>query len=533
MAGSAGILLARYAVGSTVPPATPPNILFIITDDQRREDFNFLPEGKTSDGRPKNLTPHIDRLSSEGVIFSRQYVSTSVCTPSRYACLTGRYASRAQNERFLAQRNKSNQLVVEWNTHIIPTDRTLPKMLQDAGYITGAVGKNHVIDTPGIPRIPKDVDPTDPDVDALLKKRQAAIIAAYKKCGFDYAASIVNSNLPGTTCRALQQHNMDWITQGALDFIDQTGDRPFFLYMATTLNHGPVPMGRKYTGDPRITTAGLLKEPLKVQPSRASIKKRIDEAGLPEDRAADNLWLDDGIGAVLRKLEDTRRLDNTIIFYFDDHGVEAGKGTCYEGGVRTPAFVWGKQIKGKRVVNVPVSNIDFAPTILDLCGVSYDREQFDGKSFQSLLEGGSGRIHDALYFEIGCCRAVLKDNWKYLALRYPEYMTNMSFDERKAALDRYNRGPNREKKEPHNTDPNSPFGHIGLPPGGRGSEQPAIRHFKHYFDVDQLYNLDTDPGEQQNLAADPRYRKKLGEMQALLAKLLERLPGTFGEFKTG
>ncbi|MCK4745558.1 MAG: sulfatase-like hydrolase/transferase, partial [Bacteroidales bacterium] len=80
---------------------TRPNIIFIITDDQHRDQFNYLPEGRDGKGKPLNLTPNLDRLASGGVILDQCYVSTPVCTPSRYSILTGTYASRARNENFV------------------------------------------------------------------------------------------------------------------------------------------------------------------------------------------------------------------------------------------------------------------------------------------------------------------------------------------------------------------------------------------------------------------------------------------------
>ena len=65
-----------------------PNILFIITDDQERREFNCLKEGKTEHGHPRNLSPHMDRLAQEGVVFPNQYVTSPVCTPSRFSVLT-------------------------------------------------------------------------------------------------------------------------------------------------------------------------------------------------------------------------------------------------------------------------------------------------------------------------------------------------------------------------------------------------------------------------------------------------------------
>ncbi len=94
----------------------------------------------------------------------------------------------------------------------------------------------------------------------------------------------------------------EWITKGAIDFIDQYKDQPFFLYMATTLPHVPGPL-KSLLGDPRATTAGMLDAPITdVQPSRKSVLERTRAAGI-DDENAPMTWLDDGIGAVLERLE--------------------------------------------------------------------------------------------------------------------------------------------------------------------------------------------------------------------------------------
>ncbi len=90
-----------------------PNILFIITDDQERREFNFLPEGRDGQGRPKNLSPNIDRLAAEGVVLLNQYVSSPVCTPSRYFALTGTYASRSTS--FGKAASREQQVNITWS----------------------------------------------------------------------------------------------------------------------------------------------------------------------------------------------------------------------------------------------------------------------------------------------------------------------------------------------------------------------------------------------------------------------------------
>jgi arylsulfatase A-like enzyme len=301
---------------------------------------------------------------------------------------------------------------------------------------------------------------------------------------------------------------MDWITSAAIEFLNtwSTQDKPFFLYMATTLNHGPGPRYKKYTGDPLATPAGLLKQPLSVQPDRKTIPERIAEAGLSgEPTACDVLWLDDGIGAILQKLKKMGALDNTIVFLFDDHGVESGKGSLYEGGIRSVSLAWSPtHFKGGRHSKVNISNIDFAPTIMDLCHVpESQRHQVDGTSFASVLNGNDEEIHDHLFFEIGATRAVIKDGWKYLVFRLPHTVS-----------------PN----------PPKPYTHLADRPGGRGSEGPAKDFYPNYYDTDQLYDIRSDSLERNNRIADPSQKSRVELLKALLKKNLANVPGSFAEF---
>ena len=524
--GAFSLLPSRVSIGQkTGVRRKRPNIVFIITDDQHLSTFGFL-GGKV-------LTPTIDRLAAQGVYFSRGYVSTSVCTPSRFSCLTGRYASRCQHPNFKNNISAEGQTRITWNTHILDGMPNLPKALQKAGYVTGAVGKWH-LGGPSLKRIPLESDPSDPRIAKILKDNQAQLCKHVRKQGFDYAASMHLQNLKNNPCRVLGRHNIEWTVKSALDFIEQNKDRPFYLYMATTLLHGPNPL-ESLKSAPRITEAGLLKEPLKVQPSRESVLRRVKAAGLPE-RAAPATWLDDGIGAVLNKLGELGLDKDTIIFYFNDHGVEGGKGSLYEGGVRTPTIIhWKDTIKPHRCDEL-VQNIDFAPTILDACGIDPPKAMtLDGLSLMPLLTGRKQKIHDSLFFEIGHTRAVCTKRWKYLAFRIPpsEYKSKK---ERLRMLESYRdrRQARDELEKSFTLDPDARTTHLGMLPGGVGTERGnALTHYKkHYYDPDQLYDLENDPKEQDNLADKPAYKEILEEMKTLLRKHLADLPGTFAEFKT-
>jgi len=526
-AGATASAFAPFATPAAAGPARRPNIVLIVTDDQRLDHFGFI--------RRRALTPHIDRLAAEGVHFTRAYASTSVCTPSRFACLTGRYASRCAHPSFAKATTREGQTQVQWNTPLDAEEFTLPKALSAAGYATGMVGKWHN----GAPRawgqlrskVKRTDDPADPRVAKILAETQEAIHAYIREQGFDYAAAINIGNFGSYPIRSMRCHNQEWVTKGALDFIDQNKDKPFFLYMATSLMHGPSPT-RSLRADPRITHGGLLDEPITdVQPSRKDVFRRTRAAGVP-DQLAGATWLDDGIAAVMDKIADLGLDQDTLFIYFDDQGMERGKGSCYEGGVRTPMLVrWKGHVRLGKTAAL-VQNTDITPTILDACSAAApDGMHMDGKSLMPLLRGERSRIHDSLYFEIGFTRAVCTEKWKYLAFRIPP-SRQLTPEQRRKMLERYAARKMRNEDKVVTNKPDEPLSHLGYP-GGQNTEQhgPMKRYGKVYYDPDQLFDLEADPGEQNNLAADPAHKQTLEMMQALLRKHLAHMPGTFGELK--
>jgi arylsulfatase A-like enzyme len=498
--------------------AERPNILFIMTDDQWRREFNFLPEGKDENGKARNLTPTIDRLSSEGIILDRMYATSTVCTPSRYSVLSGEYPSRSLDTGFLNDMKEyGNQANPHFNVHITPGKANMGSVLKANGYFTGFVGKNHVIHDESI-KVPsikayRDADPFDPKTQAFLKKKQAAEVQSVLNNGFDFAGSIYAGNVPGHMPIEMEAHNMDWVTKSGLDFLNlaEKQEKPFYLHFCTTLNHGPGPAGEKYSADPRFTAAGVLQEEFRVQPSRESIIKRLKEAGIAyKGDHSDPLWLDDGITAIINKIEAMGQLDNTIVFFFNDNGMGA-KGALYEGGALSPAFVWGKNLKGGRRLNQLLANIDFAPTVYELCGISErDQPKVDGKSFVSLLKGDDKAINEAVFLQIGSTRAVLSDEFKYIAWRiHPDREKNFDI---------------KGKAKP------KPLYHIASTRGGRGLEKKIPKNYKAYWDSDQLYDLRKDRKEQSNLASNPEYAVKLQSLKKLLSEHVKDQPGKFGEF---
>lgn len=502
-----------------------PNIIFFIADDMYPEMFNCLPEG-----RGKNLTPNLDKLATEGTIMLKQYVVSPVCTPSRYNCLTGNYASRARNPEFLRKtEEEENQTVIQWNSFITKEDKILSHYLKDLGYTTGFVGKNHVIEAQGI-RQPKDFQASakDPAMARLVADNYRRARQAVLDCGFDYAEAIYHNNPNFIGLAELAVQNNDWIAEKGIDFIDQNHDQPFFLYFATTIPHGPTEPPRSWKADPRVTAAGYLDSAPEVWPVRDSLRRRIQMAGLENANNKELvLWLDDSIGALLSALQRHDILDNTIIFFFNDHGQHA-KGTLFQGGVHNPSIVWKKGgFPVGNLCQVPVSNVDFAPTILEMVGLPNMDSHFDGNSFKAVLDETSEASRESMYFELGYARAVIKGDYKYYAVRYPEYAENWTLAERKAVLEAYNEQRRFRNMGTYTEDPTMPFGQLELVPGGGGAEQAAYGTNPAYFDPDKLFNLTQDPREQINLANDPRYQEVLVDMKEELKQYIEALPGEF------
>lgn len=509
--------------------AEKPNIIFFITDDQLKDMMNFLPEGK---GR--NLTPATDSLIKDAAVLNNMYVTSPVCTPSRFSCLTGRYPSTSIFKPFLSTTEKfDNQTYVQWNTYITREDQsTIPWMLKRNGYFTGIVGKNHVIDCKGIIKPKWGDDPSDDNVKKLLKRNAKLLEGACNAAGFDFAKSLYHNNPSHNGVKALLAHNQDWITSAGIDFIETAveSNKPFFLWVATTLPHGPTDGKRSWKADPRITSEGLLDEPLNVQPSRESLGKRVAQAGIKGWQKENLLWIDDGLGELVKSLDKNGVLDNTIIIYFNDHG-QRSKGTIYEGGVHSEAFVWKKNgFPGGSALEKLISNVDFAPTILDFAGIQYDPNSYNGESFYDSLNGSQVAARDSLYFELGFVRGVRVGDWKYIALNYPETVQNMTLEDRKRELKEFNDSQIRRGKPVYNTDPSANFSHIRIIPGGGDAEHKSMSQYPAYYDAHQLYNLANDPLEQINLAEDPTYKSQLSLMKNKLKSYLDELPGEFGEF---
>ena len=523
------IVLVTLMISScTKKQPDQPNIIFFIADDMYRDMFNCLAEGKG-----KNLAPNIDRLAREGTIMMNQYVVSPVCTPSRYNCLTGNYASRSTSQQFINQTaNQHGQTVVQWNSHISSKEKTLAHYLKELGYTTGLAGKNHVIEVEGLYNFPDyQADPRHPEIKKHLEENYAIVQQSILNAGFDFAEGIYQNNPDWIGLAELAVQNMDWTTEAGVNFIDQVYEDPFFLYFATNIPHHPTEPDRSWKADPRITPKGYIENPPTVLPSRESLTDRIKKAGLKSNDKELVLWLDDALGALIEKLEEHDILDNTIIFFFNDHG-QSAKGTLYQGGTLNPSIVWKSGgFKVGSHSNLPVTNLDFTPTILEFAGAQDLSDKFDGNSFKNVLDGKVDHSSKPIFLELGFARAIIKGKYKYLAVRYPEYLNKMTSVERGVILEDYNKRRLFMGRQILNDDPEKPFSHLSAIPGGRGAELESYGKKPGYFDADQLYDLEADPDEMVNLAKNGDFQDVLTDLKMEMSKYLNNLPGKFGELK--
>ena len=530
--------LAIISSHNTIAQSTKkPNIIFIMTDDQSavvpldsEKRIQSRPFGFNGDKQVH--TPIIDDLAHNGMIFNRAYVSSSVCVPSRYSMLTGRYAGRSEGPAFMRMHPEGIMTRVENNTEIEKDKPNLPRLLQEEGYKTGFVGKSHIVEhnivnnkknwkKSGFHTYPKNSDPHNLEVSKMMRENHDKWTELVKEYGFDYVNAFYAGNLRELYNDSLNVHNVEWKNKAALEFIDQNKEEPFFLYYSETIPHGPTPYnmkkGKYFRGldsNPKFTGAGLVDADYSYLPTREEIKEEIKNL----DKKVAHAWLrwfDHAVGAVVNKLKAEGIYENTIIIITSDHGnYNGGKTSLYESGTKVPLMMhWPNGIKPNQEYNELVQNIDFTPTFLELAGIKLKNvpSLLDGVSLKKVLKGNKKPVHDYLFFELGYARSVMTKDWKYISVRYDKQKQN-----------RINKGlpfkgwKGKELQYPYYTR-NSHLGNI------------ASKSSAFYFDADQFFNLIDDPRETDNIFKNNK--EKAAELKSLLTKSLESFPNRpYAEF---
>ena len=515
LAGAAGLagstLINRGTPEVSAQSRRKPNVIVFHTDDQ---DFNTL-----GCYGADVMTPHIDGLADSGICFNRGYVTTGVCMAARYALVTGEYPSRCKAPAFREMFPKDVPTEPAFNTALANGQDTIASVMKQAGYATGFVGKWHLrgYDRSDFQRYERskvmapawrvsddDVDPGDPKISAILEHNHAIQREGIKEFGFDYAEAIGN-NPEGFGSRNLNFHNPEWVTEAAINFINQSKDEPFFLYLNHTLHHIPHPQESLLIGDPRNTAGGYLDKAPDIMAPRREIFERVVREGFRPETAYCT-WMDDALGVVLNRLGELGISDNTLIIYVADNNVPA-KGTIYEDGVRVPFIVrYPNRVPGAQRSDRLVQNIDIAPTAFDAAEATPPGSMhLDGESMMPLVTGEKEKIHDELFFEIGWTRACCTERWKYLALRYPESAIK------------------RRKETPG-------FGLNYHAPTLKPHQHNALLWHPMFFNPDQLYDMDIDPHEVVNYSTLPEYTGILDDMKGRTKRWLRTFDNPFGEF---
>ena len=361
-----------------VHAAEQPNIIFLFTDDQAPGMTGF-------EGNTVVKTPHLDQLAAESIQFTRCYVPTPQCAPSRASVLTGRYPHATG--------------VTTNGPTLDPSKDTFTERLKRAGYDCGVVGKWHL----SYENAPKPGFGLADFVATCDKKW------SWENC------DIWTNGQKGKADKFLT----DWIADRAIEFIDKPHDKPFFLWVCFRAPHGPLTyppatenlyppasvdlpetMGYELTGLPRVLT--------KSEPAMRFRQK--NEQQIREARSkyyAMITHLDKNIGRILERVNDRKSQERTVVVFASDNGFALGEHRLFSKGpaffeelvripllVRYPALSQTGQ-KNDRVVSL----IDLAPTFLELAGLDAP-VTMQGTSLIPIIKNPKTRRHsDESFFE--------------------------------------------------------------------------------------------------------------------------------------
>ena len=356
------------------------NIVLILFDDLGWGDLS-------SYGNPFIETPHIDSLADEGVRMTNFYSASPVCTPSRAALLTGRFPPRTRTDRHVFF---NDYHAVGWGRRILglanelPREEiTLPEVLQRIGYRTHMVGKWHLGSSEGY-------RPTDFGFDSWfgvlysndmfpldLYNNEEVIIRDQRDGGMLSAERDEWQPLRG---QGIDQTKLTQMyTDDAIEFLEEQGDQPFFLYIPHSFPHVPHYASGENAGNSKGGTYGDVIEDL--------------------DRST---------GAILEALERLKLSENPLFIVTSDNGgdyngsagqLRGRKQVILEGGQRVPMLVrWPGRVPAGLVTDSMAMNTDLLPTILDLLDISAPEDRIiDGKSIAGTLFNGSSS-HEVLYY---------------------------------------------------------------------------------------------------------------------------------------
>lgn len=333
-------VVCLLGLNRTVVSAASPNVLLIMTDDQGWGDLG-------GHQNPLIETPVLDQLAIQSVCLDRFYVSP-VCAPTRAALLTGRYPERGGVSGVTSRREV-----------LRAEEQTIAELFAAAGYRTGCFGKWHN------------------GAQMPLHPNGQGFEEFFGFCGghfnlYDDPLLERNGNEVET-----KGYITDLITDAAVEFIEQSADRPFLCYVPFNAPHGPFqvpqPLFEKYHRSGKLSD------------KTAAVYAMVDN-------------IDTNVGRLLKALEQGQIAENTIVLFLTDNGpngkrynggMRGAKGSVHEGGCRVPCYIrWPKQIEPRKITQI-TAHIDLLPTLAGWCDVDLpDSLDLDGRDLTQLIANG-------------------------------------------------------------------------------------------------------------------------------------------------
>lgn len=372
----------------------PPNIVFILVDDLGWADLGCY-------GSKFYETPNIDKLATQGMLFKQAYSANPVCSPTRASIMTGKYPTRVGITDWIPGLDpKDRKLLGPEDLHELPLDEiTLAESLKKWGYHTFFAGKWHLGG--------EGYYPEDQGFDIN--------IGGHEK-GSPPGGYYSPYNNPKLADGPEGEYLTDRLTTESIHFIESKAGAPFFLFLSFYTVHTPIEANRQYV--PKF------REKLELLGDTAIRQVRehdgltvIDQ--LNPDYASMVYAMDQNVGRLLNKLDQLGLSDHTLIIFTSDNGglstlasdrmiaptsvrpLRAGKGWCYEGGIRVPLLI---RMPGKVPPDTesddPVISCDFYPTIMEIAGIpeEVDQQHIDGTSLMPVLKGEGNLSRELLFW---------------------------------------------------------------------------------------------------------------------------------------
>lgn len=393
-----------------------PNIIYILADDLGYGDLS-------SYGQEKFTTPNIDKLASQGMLFTQHYSGNTVCAPSRSALLTGMHTGHTPV--------RGNKEIAPEGQHPIPDETyTLAESLKKAGYVTGAFGK-WGLGYPG-----SEGDPINQGFDVFYGYN-------CQRLGHHYYPYHLWSNrdsivLTGNAGTKKEMYGPALIHEKTIEFIETNRDTPFFLYVPSIIPHAELAAPESYIAKNRGKY--LPEKSYKGTDGGPDYRqgKYESQTDVHATFVAMIEILDEQVGEIVAKVKELGLEDNTIIVFTSDNGPHSEGGAdpeyfnsngplkgikrdLYEGGIRVPMIVkWPGKIKQGSKTDLISAFWDVFPTFSEIAGSNVP-EKLDGISFLPTLLGNADeqKQHAYLYWEFherGGRQAIRKGKWK--AVKY-------------------------------------------------------------------------------------------------------------------